>query len=101
MADYNSSAPDFTPYVPANKTMKELTFKSLFPGVLLAIILDSANAYPFLNTGMKVAAAFPAVVIALVVLRILRGTILEENVNKITASIGEALAVLTIGIPFN
>jgi len=45
MADNNSSTSEFTPYVPANKTMKELTFKSLFLGVLLAMILGSANAY--------------------------------------------------------
>ncbi len=101
MADNNSSAPHFTPYVPANKTMKELTFKSLFPGVLLALILDSANAYLCLKADMTVAAAFPAAVIAMVVLRILRGAILEENVARTTVSVGEALAVLTIGIPFN
>jgi len=50
---------------------------------------------------MTVAATFPAAVIAMEVLRIFKGTILEENVARTTASDGEAMAVLTIGIPFN
>jgi putative OPT family oligopeptide transporter len=92
MAENNSSSPDFTPYVPANKTMKELTFKSLFLGVVLAMILGSANAYLGLKAGMTVAATFPAAVIAMAVLRIFKGTILEENIARTTASVGEALA---------
>lgn len=92
MADNNSSSPEFTPYVPANKTMKELTFKSVFLGVILAMILGSANAYLGLKAGMTVAATFPAAVIAMAVLRIFKGSILEENVARTTASVGEALA---------
>jgi putative OPT family oligopeptide transporter len=92
MAENNSSSPEVTPYVPANKTMKELTFKSVFLGVLLAMILGSANAYLGLKAGMTVAATFPAAVIAMAVLRIFKGTILEENIARTTASVGEALA---------
>jgi putative OPT family oligopeptide transporter len=92
MADNNTSSPDFTPYVPAKKTMKELTFKSLFLGVILAMILGSANAYLGLKAGMTVAATFPAAVIAMAVLRVFKGTILEENIARTTASVGEALA---------
>ena len=92
MAENNSSSPEFNPYVPANKTMKELTFKSLFLGVVLAMILGSANAYLGLKAGMTVAATFPAAVIAMAVLRIFKGTILEENIARTTASVGEALA---------
>ena len=92
MAENNSSSPEVTPYVPANKTMKELTFKSVSLGVLLAMILGSANAYLGLKAGMTVAATFPAAVIAMAVLRIFKGTILEENVARTTASVGEALA---------
>ena len=92
MAENNSSSPEITPYVSANKTMKELTFKSVFLGVLLAMILGSANAYLGLKAGMTVAATFPAAVIAMAVLRIFKGTILEENIARTTASVGEALA---------
>ncbi len=92
MAENNSSSHEVNPYVPANKTMKELTFKSVFLGVVLAMILGSANAYLGLKAGMTVAATFPAAVIAMAVLRIFKGTILEENVARTTASVGEALA---------
>ncbi|MGD8782452.1 MAG: oligopeptide transporter, OPT family [Ignavibacteria bacterium] len=87
MADQN-----FKPYVPPETNMKELTFKSLSLGVILAMILGSANAYLGLKAGMTVAATFPAAVIAMAVLRIFKGNILEENIARTTASVGEALA---------
>ena len=65
------------------------------------MILGSANAYLGLKAWMTVAATFPTAVIAMEVLRIFKGTILKENVAGTTASVGEAMALLTIGIPFN
>ncbi len=91
MADNNTGS-NFTPYVPPGKTMKELTFKSLSLGVLLAMILGSANVYLGLKAGMTVAATFPAAVIAMAVLKIFKGNVLEENISRTTASVGEALA---------
>ncbi len=88
----NLSDLKFKPYVPANSNMKELTFKSVTLGVILAMILGSANAYLGLKAGMTVAATFPAAVIAMAVLRIFKGNILEENIARTTASVGEALA---------
>lgn len=82
----------FKPYVPPETNMKELTFKSLTLGVLLAMILGAANTYLGLKAGMTVAATFPAAVIAMAVLRIFKGNILEENIARTTASVGEALA---------
>jgi len=46
-----------------------------------------------------VAATFPAAVVAMAVLRLFRGTILEENIARTTASVGEGLvagAIFTI-----
>ncbi len=82
----------FTPYVSPESNMKELTFKSLTLGVVLAMILGSANAYLGLKAGMTVAATFPAAVISMAVLRLFKGNILEENLARTTASVGEALA---------
>ncbi len=82
----------FKPFVPAETSMKELTFKALFLGVILAVILGAANAYLGLKAGMTVAATFPAAVIAMAVLRLFKGTILEENIARTTGSVGEALA---------
>ncbi|MBN1541263.1 oligopeptide transporter, OPT family [candidate division KSB1 bacterium] len=72
--------------------MKELTFKAIFLGILLSLILGAANAYLGLKAGMTVAATFPAAVISMAVLRVFRGTILEENLARTTGAVGEALA---------
>ncbi len=89
----------FVPYVPASQSMAELTFKALFLGVIMAIILGAANAYLGMKAGLTVAATFPAAVVAMAVLRGFKGTILEENIARTTASVGEALiagAIFTI-----
>ncbi len=79
------------PYVPADTSMAELTFKALFLGVIMAVVLGAANAYIGMKAGLTVAATFPAAVVAMAALRPLRGTILEENIARTTASVGEAL----------
>ncbi|MBU4445699.1 MAG: oligopeptide transporter, OPT family, partial [Candidatus Marinimicrobia bacterium] len=83
---------EFKPFVPAETSMKELTFKALFLGVILAVVLGAANAYLGLKAGMTVAATFPAAVISMAVLRFFKGTILEENIARTTGAVGEALA---------
>lgn len=84
-------APVYTPYVPEQTDLKELTFKAVFIGVLMAIILGAANAYLGLKAGITVAATFPAAVVGMAALRIFKGTILEENVARTTGAVGEAL----------
>ena len=79
-------------FVPPEQQMTELSIKSILLGMLLAIILGAANAYLGLKAGMTVAATFPAAVIAMAVLKPLRGTILEENIARTTGAVGEALA---------
>lgn len=83
---------DFKPYVPAETSIKEFTFKALFFGAILSVILGSANAYIGLKVGLTVAATFPAAVMAMAILRLFKGTILEENTCRTTAAVGEALA---------
>ncbi|MEJ2085555.1 MAG: oligopeptide transporter, OPT family, partial [Acidobacteriota bacterium] len=87
------------PFVPASESMPELTIKALVLGVVMAIGLGAANAYLGMKAGLTVAATFPAAVVAMAALRGLKGTILEENVARTTASVGEALvagAIFTI-----
>ncbi|MBT3181746.1 MAG: oligopeptide transporter, OPT family [Deltaproteobacteria bacterium] len=87
------------PYVPEKTDMKELTFKAVLLGIVMAVVLGAANAYLGLKAGVTVAAAFPAAVVAMAVLRIFKGSILEENIARTTASVGEALvagAIFTI-----
>ncbi len=93
------SNPEFKPYVPADSDLKEFTFKAVFLGVIMAIVLGAANAYLGMKAGLTVAATFPAAVVAMAALRLFKGTILEENVARTTASVGEALvagAIFTI-----
>jgi len=78
-------------YVPEKTDLKEFTFKAVFIGAILSMILGAANAYLGLRAGMTVAATFPAAVISMAFLRIFKGTILEENVARATATVGEAL----------
>ena len=89
----------FEPFVPADSDMKELSVKAIVLGVIMAIVLGAANAYLGMKAGLTVAATFPAAVVAMAALRIFKGTILEENMARTTASVGEALiagAIFTI-----
>lgn len=89
----------FKPYVPASQTIKELSIRALVLGVVMALVLGTANAYVGMKAGLTVSAIFPAAVVAMAALRIVGGTILEENVARTTASVGEALvagAIFTI-----
>ena len=81
----------YRPYVPAEKSMAEFTVKAVLLGVVMAVILGAANAYLGMKAGLTVAASFPAAVVAMAFLKMFGGTILEENIARTTASVGEAL----------
>jgi len=83
---------EFKPYVPAETSMTEFTFRAVLLGVVLAVILGAANTYLGMKAGMTVAATFPAAVIAMAFMRAFKGTILEENIARTTGAVGEALA---------
>lgn len=83
---------EYRPYISQEQSMKEISFKAIFLGIIMAVVLGAANAYLGLMVGMTVAATFPAAVIAMAVLRPFKGTILEENFARTTGAVGEALA---------
>ena len=81
------------PYIPASRTLPELTIKALLLGVVLSVLLAGANAYLGLLAGMTVSASIPAAVISMAVLRLFkRSNILENNNVQTAASSGESLA---------
>ncbi len=82
----------FLPFVPANSDMKEFTVRALIIGLIMAVVLGAANAYLGLKAGMTIAATYPAAVIGMAVLRLMKGTILEENFARTVGSIGESVA---------
>ena len=59
----------------------------------MAIVLGAANAYLGLKAGLTISATFPAAVVAIAAFRLpfFRGNVLEQNIARTTASVGEAL----------
>jgi OPT family oligopeptide transporter len=82
----------FQPLVPDNSTMTEFTARALVLGLIMCVILGAANAYLGLRAGMTIAATYPAAVIGMAVLRLFKGSVLEENFARTVGSIGESVA---------
>jgi len=80
------------PYVPETMEMKEFTFRAVLIGLVMTGILGSANAYLGLKAGMTIAATYPAAVIGMALLRLMKGSLLEENIARTVGSIGESVA---------
>src|SRR5208337_5159439 len=80
------------PYVPADKDMKEFTLRAVLLGLVMTIILGAANAYLGLRAGITIAASYPAAVIGMAVLRLMNGSLLEENITRTVGAIGESVA---------
>ncbi|MDP8255176.1 MAG: oligopeptide transporter, OPT family [Candidatus Alcyoniella australis] len=88
------SQADFVPYIPAERTVPEVTIKALLLGIGLGLIMTAANTYLGLYAGMTVSASIPAAVISMGILRgaFSKATILENNIVQTIASAGESLA---------
>ncbi|MBC6309924.1 oligopeptide transporter, OPT family [Listeria sp. FSL L7-1582] len=91
----------FQPYIPASKSLPELTVTAIVLGIILSILFGAANAYLGLKVGLTVSASIPAAVISMGILRGIfrRDSILENNIVQTMTTAGEALgagAVFTI-----
>jgi putative OPT family oligopeptide transporter len=84
--------PKHRPFVPENVTMTEFTARAVILGLIMSVILGAANAYLGLRAGVTIAATYPAAVIGMAVLRIWKGSVLEENLARTAGSIGESVA---------
>ena len=80
------------PFVPSDQNLKEFSFRAILIGLVLCIVLGAANAYLGLRAGMTIAATYPAAVIGMALIKVLKGTILEENIARTVGSIGESVA---------
>jgi putative OPT family oligopeptide transporter len=80
------------PFVPEKTSLREFTLRAIILGVILTVILGAANAYLGLRAGMTIAATYPAAVIGMAILRLMKGSILEENMTRTIGSIGESVA---------
>lgn len=80
------------PFVPPHVKMSEFTWRAVILGLVMTVVLGAANAYLGLRAGQTIAATYPAAVIGMAVVRLWRGSILEENIARTAGSIGESVA---------
>jgi putative OPT family oligopeptide transporter len=92
MEEREKTSKKYEPYVSSEVSMKEFTLRAVLLGVIMSVILGAANAYLGLRAGMTIAATYPAAVISMAFLRLLKGNILEENISRTVGSIGESVA---------
>lgn len=85
---------ELKPFVPAEKTLPEITPTSILLGVVLAVVFGGANAYLGLRVGLTVSASIPAAVISMGIMRkvMKKNSILENNMVQTVGSAGESVA---------
>src|SRR5512133_4387443 len=82
----------FQHFVPPDMAMREFTLRAIILGLIMTVVLGAANMYLGLRAGMTIAATYPAAVIGMAILRLMKGSILEENIARTICSIGESVA---------
>ncbi|SPE33348.1 Oligopeptide transporter OPT [Candidatus Sulfopaludibacter sp. SbA6] len=82
----------FRSYVPDKTDLREFTLRAILLGLIMTVVLGAANLYLGLRAGMTIAATYPAAVIGMAILRLMKGSILEENMARTIGSIGESVA---------
>lgn len=87
------TAKAFKPYVAPETTMAELTPKAIVAGALFGILFGASTVYLALKAGLTVSASIPIAVIAISLGRkLLKTTILENNIIQTAGSAGESIA---------
>ncbi len=89
----SSEKKSFRPYIAPESNTKELTVKSILMGSLFGVIFGASTVYLALKAGLTVSASIPIAVIAITLgRRLLKTTILENNIIQTTGSAGESIA---------
>src|SRR5438874_1061981 len=89
---------NFSPYIPPNVRLRELTPIPLLVGTLLGIVFGASSLYLVLKVGLTVSASIPVAVISITFFRLLSklgmrdATILEHNIVQTAGSAGESIA---------
>jgi putative OPT family oligopeptide transporter len=92
------SLPKFEPFIPAEATIPEFTFRAVLTGAILGIVFGASSLYLVLKVGITVSASIPVAVISLAIFRALSkvgvrdSTILEHNITQTAGSAGESIA---------
>lgn len=81
------------PYIPASKSLPEITTRGLILGILLAILLAASSTFVGLKIARTIAGSIPAALISMMILRRFKNAnILENNMVQTIASAGEVVA---------
>jgi putative OPT family oligopeptide transporter len=89
----NDRPKEHSPYVPASRSLAELTIRALVLGAILGVIFAASSVYLALKVGLTVSASIPIAVLAITIFRAFgRATILENNIVQTTGSAGESIA---------
>ena len=83
---------EFRPYVPSEKTIPELTARSVIVGMFFGLVFGAVTVYVGLRAGLTVSASIPIAVLSIGLLRRFGSTILENNIVQTTGSAGESVA---------
>ncbi|MCX7358437.1 MAG: oligopeptide transporter, OPT family [Alphaproteobacteria bacterium] len=79
---------------------KELTFRGLILGAIIAAVFTAANVYLGLKVGLTIASSIPAAVISMGILRAFKtGNIRENNIVQTVASAGGTLSSIVFVLP--
>jgi putative OPT family oligopeptide transporter len=90
--------PTFTPYVPDEARVPELTPRALALGTVLGAIFGASSLYLVLKVGLTVSASIPVAVISIALFRLASklgvrdASILENNIVQTAGSAGESIA---------
>lgn len=87
------SEQSFKPFVSPETKMAEFTIKSILTGAAFGIIFGASTVYLALKAGLTVSASIPIAVLAITLGRkLLKTTILENNIIQTAGSAGESIA---------
>ena len=83
----------FRPFVRADESRPELTFRAILIGAVFGILFGAVTVYVGLKAGLTVAASIPISVLSIAILRVLGGSsILENNIIQTTGNAGQSIA---------
>lgn len=93
----SSALENFKPYISADQSPAEATFRSLVLGSILGIVFGAASVYLGLRVGLTTSASIPIAVMAITILKKLKGnTALENNIVQTVGSAGESIAAAVV-----
>jgi putative OPT family oligopeptide transporter len=88
-----AASTNFRPFVSAEDSPKELSFRALLLGAIFGIIFGAVTVYVGLKAGLTVAASIPISVLSISILRVFgRASILENNIVQTAGNAGQSIA---------